>query len=168
MATMKENLINWLADAHGMEQHALTLLAGQEKRIENYPEILIQVKKHKEETAWQSSQIDKCLKILGADPSTFKKLTGRLSANAAALTTMMASDEIIKDSIANSAFEHLEIATYTAIISAAEASGEQEVADICREILAQEQEMAAWLDGHLPQMATTFLMRDATGTRAKI
>ena len=39
MATARENLLDWLRDAHAMEQQAETMLNAQVERLEHYPEL---------------------------------------------------------------------------------------------------------------------------------
>ena len=39
MATPRENLLDWLRDAHAMEQQAESMLKGQAERLEHYPEL---------------------------------------------------------------------------------------------------------------------------------
>jgi ferritin-like metal-binding protein YciE len=39
-------LNDWLRDAHAMEQHALTMLKGQESRLENYPQLRDRISQH--------------------------------------------------------------------------------------------------------------------------
>jgi ferritin-like metal-binding protein YciE len=44
---------------------------------------------------------------------------------------------------------------------------EPEVARVCQQNLAEEQEMAAWLEQHLPQTTAEFLERQAADMPAK-
>jgi ferritin-like metal-binding protein YciE len=150
-----------------MEMHAVSFLERQQESIENYPLLAGRIAQHREETLWQISQLERCLGILGAEPSTIKNVMGTLSANMGAMGTMFASDEILKDSIASTAFEHLEIASYKVIIAAAEQAGEAEIARLCQGILDQEVAMAAWLEEHLPETTAQFLQRAAAGQPAK-
>jgi ferritin-like metal-binding protein YciE len=57
-----------------------------------------------------------------------------------------ASDEIIKNSLANLAFEHYEMAAYKSLLTLAEAGGMQQAMQLLRQNLASEQAMAEWLD----------------------
>ena len=70
---------------------------------------------------------------------------------------------MVKGAMAGYVFEHLEIASYTALITAAERAGKPHIADVARQILAQEEDMAQWLSDHLPEVVNTFLARDAMG-----
>lgn len=47
-------------------------------------------------------------------------------------------DEVVKGATAGYAFENVEIATYTVLIAAAEAFGDDETATACQAILKQE------------------------------
>ena len=54
--------------------------------------------------------------------------------------------------VADYATEHFEIACYRALSEAARAANQQHVAQVCGEILRDEQEMADWLNGQLPKI----------------
>ena len=53
MATPRENLLDWLRDAHAMEQQAESMLKGQAERLEHYPELKGRIVRHIEETQGQ-------------------------------------------------------------------------------------------------------------------
>lgn len=58
MAEPQENLMDWLRDAHAMEQQAEQMLKAQAARIEHYPQLKARIEQHLEETlgnsAWSS------------------------------------------------------------------------------------------------------------------
>lgn len=72
----------------------------------------------------------------------------------------MMTDEVTKGVGISYAFEHLEIASYRALVVAARSAGEQEVAQICEDILQQEIEMAEWLIEHQEAIVVAFLERE--------
>jgi ferritin-like metal-binding protein YciE len=80
---------------------------------------------------------------------------------------VFAGDEVVKGAMAGYTFEHFEISSYTVLIAAAEAAGDQQTASICREILSEEQAMADWLREHLPNVTRQYLQREETGGPAK-
>ena len=123
---------------------------------------------HLEETRWQAEKLEECLKKLKSDTSLLKTGAGKITGNLSAIATMFAPDEIMKDTMASSVFEHMEIASYKILIAAAEHAGEPEIAQTCREILKQEESMAAWLDENLPDTTVTFLTRDNAGMEARV
>ena len=62
---IRENLLNWLRDAHAMEQQAEQMLKAQAARIENYPEIRARIEQHLEETMGQQRLLETCLERHG-------------------------------------------------------------------------------------------------------
>lgn len=159
MATPQENLIDWLRDAHAMEQQAEQMLRAQSKRLEHYPQLKARIDQHVEETLGQQKLIDDCLARLGGSSSTIKDMTGRLMAFGQAVGGALMSDEVVKGAMAGYVFENVEIAAYTVLIAAARAAGDTETLAACEQILPQEIEMADWLLQHLPEITQAFLIR---------
>jgi len=76
---------------------------------------------------------------------------------------------VVKGAMAGYVFENLEIASYTALIAAAQQAGDATTQAACERIIVQEKAMAAWLLEHLPQLTQAFLVRSATpGMEAKV
>lgn len=163
----REHLIDWLRDAHGMEVKALDILEKQASRLESYPEMQARVRQHAEETRRQAEQVAGCIERLGGDTSTVKDVTGKVMGTMAALTNAMADDEVVKNTLADYAFEHFEIACYRSLIAAAEATGDTQTAEVCRDILREEEAMASWIGERIPMVTQSFLQRDAAGVQAK-
>jgi ferritin-like metal-binding protein YciE len=161
MATPEENLLDWLRDAHAMEQQAEKMLKAQSERLEHYPQLKARVDQHIQETLGQQTLIDGCLTRLGGKASTLKDLGGKLMAFGQAVGGSLMSDEVIKGAMAGYVFENMEIATYTVLIAAAQAAGDAETQAACEKILPQEIAMAEWLLEHLPQLTHAFLERSA-------
>lgn len=65
----------------------------------------------------------------------------------------------MKGLLASYTFEHMEIASYTILIAAANSVGEAEIARVCEQNLREEEAMAEWLESNLPQVTQTFLTR---------
>ncbi len=163
----QEHLIDWLRSAHGMEMEALDILEKQAARLESYPEMQARVQQHAEETRRQAEQVAGCIERLGGDTSAVKDLTGKVMGTMAALTNSMAGDEVVKNALADYAFEHFEIACYRSLIAAAEAAGDTQTAEVCRQILREEEAMASWIGERIPDVTQKFLQRDAAGLQAK-
>lgn len=53
MADLRENLLDWLRDAHAMEQQAEQMLKAQASRIEHYPIVKARIEEHLQETLGQ-------------------------------------------------------------------------------------------------------------------
>ncbi|MER9331525.1 DUF892 family protein [Mesorhizobium sp. M0488] len=162
MSESREWLVQWLRDAHAMEEQAETMLNGQLNRIESYPELSGRIRQHLDETRQQAARLKTCLDRIGQGSSTLKDAGGKLTAMAQSLSGVFAGDEVMKGSLASYTFEHMEIASYTILIAAARSLGETEVAQVCEENLREEVAMADWLKDHLPATAEQFLARADT------
>lgn len=168
MTDAREHLLDWLRDAHAMEQQAEQMLKAQAARIEHYPELKARIEQHIEETLGQQALLEGCITRLGSSPSMLKDTMGKVAAMGQAIGGMVASDEIVKGSMAGYVFEHMEIASYRTLIAAAEALGDQETRAACERILVEEEAMARWLQDHLPDVTRQFLERaDTPGATAK-
>ncbi|PZP61974.1 MULTISPECIES: ferritin-like domain-containing protein [Pseudoxanthomonas] len=168
MTTIEDTLLDWLRNAHAMEQQAEQMLQAQAARIEHYPELKARIEQHLVETQGQQRILEQCLERLGSAPSLIKDTLGKAAAFGQAIGGSMNADEIVKGSIASYVFEQMEIATYTTLIAAARAAGDLETVRACEQILPQEQAMAQWLADHLPVVTEAFLVREASpGVTAK-
>jgi ferritin-like metal-binding protein YciE len=96
----KEHLVDWLRDAHAMEQQAESMLQSMAERLEHYPVLRARIVEHISETQWQRSQLEACLSRLGASPSAMKDMGGKLMAFGQAVSGMFVSDEVVKGSMA--------------------------------------------------------------------
>jgi len=159
MATPNENLLDWLRDAHAMEQQAEKMLKAQSERLEHYPKLKARIEQHLQETLDQQQLVEDCITRLGGSSSTLKDIAGKLMAFGQAIGGSMMSDEVIKGAMAGYVFENVEIATYTVLIAAAKAAGDKQTQAACEQILPQEEAMAKWLLDHLPELTEAFLQR---------
>ncbi|MBV0893342.1 DUF892 family protein [Paracoccus sp. Z118] len=166
MTEAREWMVQWLRDAHAMEEQAQTMLAGQAERIDNYPELAARIRQHEAETKEQAERLLGALESIGESRSMLKDTGGKLMATAQAVGGAFAGDEVMKGSLASYAFEQMEIASYTALIAAAEHLGEAEVVRACQANLKEEVAMADWLASHLPATTRAFLDRANAGDPA--
>ncbi len=168
MANAKERLLQWMRDAHAMEKQAEQILAIEAKRIENYPELKAKLEQHLGETKRQGDRLRARLeKLNGGGTSATKDTMAALMGFTQGMSGMFAGDEVLKGSLANYAFEHMEIASYKMLIAAAEEAGDVESRQVCEQNLREEEAMARWLDEHVGSMTRQFLAREASGTTAK-
>ena len=86
---------------------------------------------------------------------------GRVTGWLHGISSGAADDETIKNGLMDYAAEHFEIACYRALSEAARAAGQDHVAQVCGEILRDEQEMADWLSSQLLK-----IVRDASAKQA--
>ena len=168
MPTQQEHLIDWLRDAHAMEQQSEQMLSSEMKRIENYPELKTRISQHIDETRRQQEELESCLRRLGSSPSAVKDLGAKVMAFGQAASGVMMSDEIVKGAMSCYVFENMEIASYKILIAAAAEMKDPETEGVARRLLAQEEAMAKWLLDHLPTLTSAFLARtELPGATAK-
>lgn len=167
MTHAKDNFIAWLKSAHAMEEQAATMLAAQTKRLENYPDLKARMLQHLEETRAQADDLQLMLNRLSGAPSALKDMAGRIAATVQGIPALLVSDEVVKFASAAYAFEHLEIATYRMLITAADELGDEESQSVLERILAEEVAMALWLEENLDPITRVFLMRDERDLQAK-
>lgn len=163
----REMWMSWLRDAHAMEAQAETMLNAQAGRLENYPALRMRIEQHLRETTAQREQLERLFETLGEDVSAVKASMGKLMALGQGMAGAFASDEVMKGSLASYAFEHMEIASYTALIAGAEELGLTEAVAVLTPILSQERAMADWLEENLPSLTRSFLARAEADLEAK-
>ena len=153
-----EHLLDWLRDAHAMEEQAETMLKAMEGRLEHYPQLRARISQHIQETQNQAQRLRQCIQDLGGDTSLLKDMTGKFMATMQGFSGAMASDEVVKGAMFSYAFEHMEIAAYRNIIAAARIVGDSRTAQVCESILAEEIAMAAWLEDNMGAVVSQFLL----------
>lgn len=164
--TAKESLAAWLRDAHAMEGQAEPLLQSQIDRLANYPEAVPRLRQHLQETRDQRIKVERCLQLLGEGTSTLKDTTMKVGASLQGMLHAMSTDEVLKNSLANNAFENFEAASYCQLAAAAEDAGEPEIARTCQQIMQQELAMADWVWNQLAPMTHKYLAREQSGLQA--
>ncbi len=164
----EENLLDWLRDAHAMEEQAEKMLSATADRLEHYPELKARIEQHLDETRRQAKLVRECIERRGGDTSATKDALAKMTAMVQGMSGIFVSDEVVKASLASYTFEHMEIASYKALIAAAEVVGDAETKRVCEQILREEEAMAQWLAEHLQGTVAQFLARDeAPDTTAK-
>ena len=166
--TLRDIYITGLRNAHALEAQAIQLCNRQVERYENYPELRERLREHAEESRQQQKRIDQILQTLGTSPSTLKDIGTSIMGNMAAMGHAMAQDEVIKNSFANYAFEHYEIATYKALMEMAQAAGDSASQHLLQESLDEEKRMAEWIDQHLSPTLRRYMQLEVAGEKSGI
>ena len=167
---VRELFTTGVKNAHAVEKQALSIMTPQVSRIENYPEVAERLRAHIEETNAQIARIDEILEGLGTSSSTLKDMALSMTGGMAAIAHSAAGDEIIKNSFANYAFEHFEIASYKSLIVLAEDGGFSNALPLLRQSLDEEIAMAQWIDESLPMVTRRYagLSAEAGAFNAKV
>jgi ferritin-like metal-binding protein YciE len=153
-------LIVGLRNAHAMESQAHELMQRQAERLDDFPQVQARLRQHVAETQEQIRRLEKCLDDCGEAPSGIKDALLSLLGNVTAFGHALAGDEILKNTFANHAFEHYEIAAYKALLTLARQAGLPQIGHLLQASLQEEERMAAWLDGHIEEVTLAYLARE--------
>jgi ferritin-like metal-binding protein YciE len=157
-----------LRNQHAVENQAIQLLERQIGRLENYPEMRSRMQHHLEESRRQVERLDALLEAHDTSSSSIKDAALSFMGNLAALAHTPASDEVVKNSLANYAFEHYEIAGYKSLLAIAETVGDAQAIRLLGESLSEEEAMAKWIDDHLKETTLAFLQHSERGEKAGV
>lgn len=160
---LRELFVVGLKNAHAVEKQALSIMTPQVSRIENYPEVADQLRLHINETNGQIARLDDLLASFDTSGSALKDMGLSLSGSMAALAHSVAGDEIIKNSFANYAFEHFEIAAYKSLLVMAEDGGFANAMPALKQSLGEEERMAQWIEDNLPAVTRKYASLYAAG-----
>ncbi len=137
----RRNFIAGLHNAHAVEQQALQVMNRQVERLENYPEVEQLLRRHIQETEQQRQRLEEVMSQLSESPSAIKEAVMGFVGNMAAVAHAVASDEIIKNMLANHALENYEIAAYKSLLIMGEAAGFNNLSGL-KQSLQEEETMA--------------------------
>jgi ferritin-like metal-binding protein YciE len=138
----------------------------QLERIESYPEVARRLEEHIRETHGQIDRLESIMEGLGESASGLKDMALSAVGSMAAMGHAVAGDEILKNSLANFAFENYELAAYSSLVTLAEAGGYQDAKPGLMQSLDEEQAMAEWIGSHLPEVTLRFVRLRETGEQA--
>ena len=104
---------------------------------------------HVEETHRHAELMKGCLVHLGISTPPQETMLGTMFGAMQSFYAGAFSDPIVKHALMDYATEHFEIACYRGLQIGAERLGETHIAEICTDIIHDEEEMADWLYGQL-------------------
>jgi ferritin-like metal-binding protein YciE len=155
--TAREVYVVGLRNAHAMEVQARELMERQSERLTDYPDVQAKVKEHLVETNQQLKRLEQCLEACGETSSTLKDTAQSVMANTMAMAHAMAGDEILKNTFANNAFEHFEIAAYKSLLTLCSSAGQDQARTLLEQNLKEEERMAAWIDANVGKVTQDYL-----------
>ncbi len=164
----RDTYITGLVNAHALENQAVSILSRQVERIESYPEMADQLRLHIDESKTQAARIEEILNSLGTSHSSLKDLVTSFTGNMAALAHAPMQDEIIKNTFANFAFEHFEIAAYRSLLTMAELAGDNSSPKLLQQSLNEEIRMAKWIEDNLDATTRKYVQLTAAGEKAGV
>ena len=169
MATSpRDTYTTGLVNAHALEQQAISILSRQVERLESYPEMSDQLRLHIDESKVQAQRLEEILQSLGTSHSTLKDLVTSFTGNMAALAHAPMQDEVMKNTFANFAFEHFEIASYRSLLAMAELAGDNSSPKLLVQSLNEEIRMAKWIEDNLDATTRKYVQLTAAGQKAGV
>jgi ferritin-like metal-binding protein YciE len=155
--TAQDIFVVGLRNAHAMEVQARELIERQSERLGDYPDVQGRVKQHLAETNEQLKRLEQCLEACGQTSSTLKDTAQSVMANTMAMAHAMAGDEILKNTFANNAFEHFEIAAYKSLLALCSSAGRENARSLLETNLKEEERMAEWIDANVGKVTQDYL-----------
>lgn len=162
-SSMRDDFIDGLKNAHAVEAQASQIMQRQIDRMSDYPDMVSRLRTHLDETRAQQKRIEDILSGMGTSHSSFKDAVLGLQGNIMAIGHAMAGDEVVKNALENSAFEHYEAAMYQSLIAMADEVGATSAVPLLERSLEEEKHMAAWVDSNIGEVTRTYLHRHAAG-----
>jgi ferritin-like metal-binding protein YciE len=163
---VREAFITGLRNAHAMEKQALSIMEPQVGRLESYPDVARRLEDHIRETHGQIDRLETILTGLGESASGLKDMALSVVGGMAAMGHTVAGDEILKNTLANFAFENYELAAYSSLITLAEAGGYADAKPALLKSLGEEQAMAEWIGSQVPNVTLRFISLREAGEQA--
>jgi len=142
----QEQLVQYLADAHSIEEQALVQmrrasgLAGDPRLGAAFEEHLVETERHEQLVRGRLEAND-------ADPSRLKDLAGKAGGWGMLLFAKTQPDTPGKLTTHAYSYEHMELAAYELLRRAATAAGDEETASMANAIAAEEGRMGERLEG---------------------
>jgi ferritin-like metal-binding protein YciE len=152
----RDLLVIGLRNAHAMESQAEELMERQVECTSDLPEVQSRLQQHLDETRMQLRRLEECLEACGESPSTIKDTALSALGNLIATGHVTEGDEILKNTFANNAFEHYEIAAYKSLLAMCEEAG-IDLSELLRASLREEEAMAEWIDGHVAEVTRQYM-----------
>ncbi|HEY4250616.1 MAG TPA: ferritin-like domain-containing protein [Roseomonas sp.] len=166
--SVRDIYVTGLINARALETQAIQLLSRQVERLESYPDLEEALRRHITESEVQCDRLDELLHSLGSSNSPVKDFITATMANLAAMGHALAPDEVLKNALANYAFEHYEIATYKSLLILADFAGHASAQAPLDLSLREEERMAQWCHDHLGKLTHRYVALRTTGEKAGV
>lgn len=166
-STVQELYMQGLRNAHALETQAIEIMQRQVDRLEHYPEMKAGLQRHIQESEGQQQRVEQILSRHGTSHSSLKEAVTGLAGNLAAITHALTTDEVVKNSFANFAFEHFEQAAYISLIAMAEAAGDQQAIPLLQQNLDQEIAFGKFCGEQIVPTTQRYMQLSAAGETAK-
>ncbi len=144
---LQQKLIDYIQDAHAMEQSVSMMLDSRISSTDD-AEITEMLKHHQEETERHEQRLRERLDALGASTSARKQAQTVASALMRGAADQVRGDQAGKNARDGFTTEHMEIAAYQLLERLAERAGDPETAEVARQNRADDEAMAQKIDAN--------------------
>ena len=153
-------VLAWLNDAHAMELGIAQVLENHAASAADVPAMQSRLHQHLAETRRHAELVKGCIERMGGDTSAVKTGMASVMGTIQGMSTKIAKDELIKNTLHDYGTEHFEMACYTSLLAAAEDLGDPPTAEVCLQILGEEQAMADFLFQQIPPTTIEMLQME--------
>ena len=140
-ARLQEKLVDYVEDAHAMEQNVLQMLNSMIATTTD-DQIVQELEHHRMETERHEQLLRQRLSALGRDTSIRKEAQSLAGALLKGVADQVRGDKAGKNARDGFVTEHMEIAAYELLERLAQRAGDDETAQVARQIRADEEAMA--------------------------
>lgn len=140
MPDLEQHLVNYIEDAHAIEQHMLRALDAMVETM-NDPEMRGHLEHHKQETLRHRQLLEERLQAHGAAPSSVKDAGQIFVALSKGILDKARTDNAAKVARDGYVAEHLEIASYQLLERVARIAGDEATIEVARRNRADEEAM---------------------------
>jgi len=141
---LREKLVDYVQDAHAMEQNVLRMLDSMISTTTDQ-ETLERLKQHRGETERHEERLRGRLEALGAGTSTVAEAAALAAAMLKGVGDQLRPDKPGKNARDGYITEHVEIAAYELLERLANRAGDQVTAQVARTNRQDEVAMAEWI-----------------------
>jgi ferritin-like metal-binding protein YciE len=159
-AKLQDKLIKYIEDAYAMENQLVEALEKQVNLTSEFPTIQARIRQHLAETEQHRQRMESRLAAYNKKPSAIKGALSAFMGTTQGFMSGTRADPLAMTARDDYMIEHLEIGSYTLLITIARAFGDEETVRACELNLRDEVEMQAWLAQHLPEAALLSLEKD--------
>jgi ferritin-like metal-binding protein YciE len=153
----RKALIAGLRNAHALERQAVSVMETQLGRLGDYPDLHARLTEHIRESREQGRRLEGALEDCGASASLVKDALMSAMGLGQSSVQGFADDAVLKAMLADTMFEHLEIAAYRSLFTLADMAEAPEVRTRLQPSLDEEIAMAAWLEENLDPVTRRYV-----------
>jgi ferritin-like metal-binding protein YciE len=155
----REFYLSGLRNQHAVEKQAIETIEKQLGRMEAYPDLHARMKQELARSEAQRDRLEQLLSKHGTSPSSVKETVTSAVGTVAGLVHVTADDEVIKNVLAAIGYKAYEIASYKALIAAADRAGVSADKPVLEGNMKEDMEMGDWLGEHLPSLVDQYLSK---------